>query len=86
MDSEEGCGDRDVEMSGKWRRAKGFGNHRKQTERSRGKKSPGGQTGWASDSDARVESRAPMGNSGGTCFAVMQLCSNGSRLGRARTC
>lgn len=71
MDSEEGCGDRDVEMSGKWRRANGFGNHRKQTERPRGKKSPGGQTGWASDSDTRVESRALMGNSGGTCFAVV---------------
>lgn len=71
MDSEEGRGDRDVEMSGKWRRAKGFGNHREQTERSRGKKSLGGQTGWASDSDTRVESRVPMGTSGGTCFAVV---------------
>lgn len=51
-----------MEMSGKWKEASGLGNHRKQTERFRGKKSPGGQTGWAYDSNAWVESRAQMGN------------------------
>lgn len=75
-------------MSGKWKEANSFGNHRKQTERLRGKKSPGGQTGWAYDSNTWVESRVPMGTSGGACCCsnVDIKSRNGNWLGRVLTC